>query len=397
MFEEIFEGNIIVLYLLCIYYIFNSSNIKFDNKKIMVSYLFLVIIRSLNILDLKISLSLFIVITFVYFEFMINDSFKLKIIKNYFYKLIDYLFIMIFQYKFLYFLLLMYFLSHTYCNLINPYIFFIICQKIVVTVLSLYLLNGLCNIEFKLKSYDEVFNQLVKKVHFENYPKDKINAKMKEILLYYEDRTYYERKNRYTLLCLYYLKYKLNITGKVQISSFKFKNIKKYFRYTKIIFFEICHFEKMLFNYFILKMPIRGFSTIEMQLLRTVFISEGYEKKRKTRKIFEVVYSNIFYSGLKKYYKNNFKIVSDEYFKGFLLLEYTYFAPIFINNCKYENMYTLFNSKSLNNEEFFIAVLGLSNHWIIKWEKFKYIYEYEIEKFSLDKRNLEKALKKILK
>lgn len=397
MFEMMFEENTIVLYLLCMYYIFSFKDLGSDNKRIIIAYLFLVIIRSLDILDSKISLSLFIAITFVYFEFMIDDNFKLKIIKNNFYKLIDYFFIMIFQYKFLFFLLLMFFLSHTYCSLIESYNFFIIAQSIIVIVLSLYLFNRLCNIEFKLKSYDNVINHLMENVDFGNYSKSIINEQMKKILLYYEDRTYYERKNRYTLLCLYYFKYKLNITGEVKISKFKFKKVRIYLRYTKIILLESCRFMKILFNYFILKKPIRGFSTIEMQLLRTAFISEGYEKKPKTRKIFEIIYSNIFFSGLKKYYKNNFQKVSDNYFKDYLLLEYTYFAPIFINNRRYKNMYNLFEKDKLNNEEFFISVLGLSNQEITKWKTFKFKYAYEIEKFSLDPKRLEKALKKVLK
>ncbi len=397
MFETMFEGNTIVLYLLCMYYIFSSKDLNFDNKRIMIAYLFIVIIRGFDILDSKISLSLFIAITFVYFEFMINDGFKLKIIKNNFYKLIDYFFIMIFQYKFLYFLLLMFFLSHTYCDLIATYIFFVIAQRMVVIFLSLYLFNRLCNIDFKLRSYDDVNNRLIEKVDFGNYPKNKITNQMKDILLYYEDRTYYYRKNNYTLLCFYYFKYKLNITGQVQITNFKLKKVRIYFRYIKVIFLEICHFIKILFDYFVLKKPIRGFSTIEMQLLRTAFVSEGYEKKPKTRKIFEIIYSHIFYSGLKKYYKNNFQTISDMYFKDYLLLEYTYFAPIFINKRRYKNMYELFDSEKLNKEEFFVAVLGLSNRRIYKWRMFRTKYEYEIEKFHLDKKRLEQALKKVLK
>ena len=267
----------------------------------------------------------------------------------------------------------------------------------IVVILSLYLFNRLCNIDFKLKSYDDVINQLMKNVDFGNFQKNKITIQMKEILLHYEDRTYYERKNNYTLLCLYYFKYKLNIVGQEQIWDFKLKKIMTYFVYMKVIFLEFCRFIKILFKYFILKRPIRGFSTIEMQLLRTAFISEGYEKKPKTRKIFEIIYSNIFYSGLKNYYKNNFKTVSDTYFKDYLLIEYTYFAPIFIDKRRYKNMYELFKKNRLNKEEFFIAVLGLSNQRIDNWNTFKSKYANEIEKFSLDNIRLEKALKKVLK
>lgn len=397
MFEKMFEGNSIVLYLLCIYCIFTSKNLNADNKKIIIAYLFMVIIRVMNILDSKISLSLFIAITLVYFEFMTDDNFKLKIIKNNFYKLIDYFFIMIFQYKFLYFLLLMFFLSHTCCALIEPYSCLVIAQSVMVVFLSLYLFNRLCNIDFKLKSFDSVINQFEKNCSFGNPHKNQITTQMKTILLHYEDRTYYERKNSYTLLCLYYFKYKLNITEKVEISNFNLQKTHVYLRYVKVIFFEICRFIKILFNYFILKKPIRGFSTIEMQLLRTSFISEGYEKKPKTRKIFEVIYSNMFYSGLKNYYKSNFRTVSDNYFKNYLLLQYTYFAPIFINRRMYKNMYELFGSEKLNNEEFFISVLGLSNRKLDNWGIFKEKYSYEIEEFSLDKNSLKKALEKVLK
>ena len=53
-----------------------------------------------------------------------------------------------------------------------------------------------------------------------------------------------------------------------------------------------------------LKMKVRGCSTLEMQLIRNIGIEKGYDKCIIRRKMFEFVYTYIFFNGLRDYYEN---------------------------------------------------------------------------------------------
>ena len=81
----------------------------------------------------------------------------------------------------------------------------------------------------------------------------------------------------------------------VNYISVSIKNV-KIIKLPKTILLRIVKFIKNI------KRIIRGYSTIEMQLMRTIAIKEsyGYTFRRKT---FEIIYSKLFLDSLCKYYK----------------------------------------------------------------------------------------------
>ena len=390
MFELLLKNNMVIVFLICIYYILMGIQLKNINKQIILCYLLIMITRYLNIIDLKIALPIFVVTTFIYFEFLIEDNFKIKIFSNFFYKIVDYLFLMIFKYKLLLFILIIYFMSHMYQQTITNYPTLITICWIVEIVLFFYLISKITQNEFDIHTYDEIYKDNFFDKRIDSI--EKIDNDLEEILLYYEDRSYYIREKQYTLACIPYIKYKYELAN----TSYYIKKVKRYkiniiFYFIKITIFKIFHIVGRVFGYFFLRKPLRGFSTIEMQLLRTIAISDGYEKKAKTRKIYEFIYTPIFFRGLKKYLQGNYKTVSSRLYKQYLLNIYLEKAPVFYKK-RYKNIGCLFgcnNIKEVNKNQFLLGVLALSNKLnennIISGSK----------KFNLDLEEVMKEFKKL--
>lgn len=107
----------------------------------------------------------------------------------------------------------------------------------------------------------------------------------------------------------------------------------------------------------------RGHSTPEMQLLRTIGITRGYDKYKIQRKIFEILYGKIFFTSLKEYHQAN-SYLKLEHYRHYLL--YIYFQPVMtkLKGKKYTPLSSVFqNNEDINNwsmNGLFIACLGLS-------------------------------------
>ena len=85
-------------------------------------------------------------------------------------------------------------------------------------------------------------------------------------------------------------------------------------------------------------------------------------------------------------------------FKEYLLMIYLKIAPIKLNNVRYKNMLEPWKNNDImqiSDEQFFISILGLSYRWIST----KIIYNYSsiISKYSLEKGEIRKLIKKINK
>lgn len=139
-----------------------------------------------------------------------------------------------------------------------------------------------------------------------------------------------------------------------------------------------------------MKKFLRGYSTIEMQLLRTLAIEEGYECIFR-RKIFEVLYSKLFWKNLKMYYK---KCGCDiEEFKDFILYLYLRSAPC-LNKGQEQRLEETIDSRknieSFSQEELFILTLCFSGK--IKRNNVLDVYENIIEDYGLDVESLQELV-----
>ena len=93
--EELFSQNIFALYIIACLAVISYNNFK-ENQRIVLLYIFSYSICYFNILRVSIILLLFLIMTFVFLEYLSEDSAKLRRITRFLYKIYDYLFIMFF-------------------------------------------------------------------------------------------------------------------------------------------------------------------------------------------------------------------------------------------------------------------------------------------------------------
>ena len=201
------------------------------------------------------------------------------------------------------------------------------------------------------------------------------------MLIDIEDKSYFLREKSYNFFSIEFFRYRLNKkkTKKINLG-----------RALKKILFKKLHITRKLKKY------IRGYSTIEMQIIRTLGIKHGY-RHFICRKIYEVLYSKMYFKNLRKYMnKSHLNTEGCCQFKEYLLFVYIGIAPIKLNNRNYDDMLSVWKTKQLNDvtkEQFFISILGLSNRKISN----EIIYNYNgiVDKYNLNENELEKIIKEL--
>ena len=156
----------------------------------------------------------------------------------------------------------------------------------------------------------------------------------------------------------------------------------------------------------------RGYSTIEMQLIRTYGIYSGYEYTY-IRKIYELIYANIFFKSYKRrsIYYHWLKYRDPEFIKYKIPYAYLKSVPTYINDKHFNNIveyYQFIKQKAkisdldkdniiykLTPEEVFIFILGLSMKRIDR--KVLNRYNGFIEKYNLDENRLSELIDYIIK
>lgn len=383
----------------------NNSNIKI---KMSLIYIIFFLIALFDIFDLKIICLIFVIFTFVFLEFIYADEFKKDILKKPCYLILDYLYIMMFEYKVLYFALSLLLLSNTFINLIPPQITWL---NIVSNLLSFLLLfigvaRAYTN-EFKTLNFQEIYDKIKSIKKFKDF---RVNYKLSDfskILINKEDRSYFARKNSYNWFSFEFLLYRVkriysrskqnNLSeckyiGKVLIIIiFIFNLFKETFcLLITIIKRSIKIFYKVFLRRKNIRHYLRGYSTIEMQLIRTLAVVDGYASHTLQRKAYEFVYSKIFFGSLKSFYEYHHYINLTQY-KYYLIYLYIMVAPIKLNGKLYNSILTLYNKENINQvsiEEFYIWTLGLSHHIIDDS-----IMEHSvINIFRMDKKKLKELI-----
>lgn len=374
--------------LLLIVLFISEIKINEDNLKetFVLSYLLLILLRFLGLLSIKFILFFIIPFYFIFIELIFNKEKNKIIISNPFFYIVDYLYIMIFKYHILGFLLSLFVISEYYYS--NVIFTFPDCEityyvlGVLSLVIYLYTINKISFNKFNTLSFNEIVDKMESILSFKNYEHDYRLEEFIQILSWYEDRSFLARKNNYNLFNFSFIRYKFNrvfnrrvnkiynikIIGiilkyivTILIIIFKiFRNIIYKIRNIGIVIYKIIRKKRKLYS---IRSIIRGYSTIEMQLLRTLALKDGYENTIQ-RKFYEIIYTDVFFKSLKNTYKYYYYGNLNEY-KYYLLELYIRVAPTFINNKRYNNINLLFKDRDnlfeLTNEEFFLFTLGLSN------------------------------------
>lgn len=204
--------------------------------------------------------------------------------------------------------------------------------------------------KFVINSFNEMYRV------FAEFPINKVNFDQKlqdacNILVSIEDRTYYERKG-YTFLSI-------NALRCVLRRKIENNKISEKMKYTYIAG------KKFVRNAF---SEDRGYSTLPMQLIRSLGIKRGYNYKYR-RKIFEFLYSRIFFNGIIRMFEED-KVANREYIKQYFLYIYFHKVNTFLGDATFSKFLNAFdmqynakNKKDIydcSNEGIFIACMGLS-------------------------------------
>lgn len=350
--------------------IYNYSDLK-EYQRMAIIYISVYALAVLNIVGIKMALLLLIVSLFCFFEIFTSDEMKFKILVNPIYKAVDFIYISIFQYSFggicLALLLLKIKLPETFDK-----------QNIIFRTLSflfiVWTLTAMLQQKYVIHTFGEMYRV------FTYFPINKIefNDKLYEacnILVSIEDKRYFERE-AYSFFSVKYI-----------ISLIKGKIASQ--RGGKKVIYVLVNGNRFIKNIFD---ESRGYSTIPMQLVRSLGIKRGYNYKYR-RKIFEILYSRMFFKGIERMF-NEDKVTQRKYFKEYLLYIYFHKVNTFLGDATFSKFLNAFDMKynrknekdiyDCTNEGIFIACMGLSKRATnITPENIDY-YLQSIENVQLD-------------
>lgn len=343
------------LFVLIVWFMISRLEIDDSNIKIKISiiYILMFFLAVTKIFDVFPLLIISIIIFFICFELIFIDDFTRRFIKNIKYIFLDFLYKLVFDYFYFYYLLSMLILK-------------IDINFLTVLISIIILLSGIIkcfNDEFEKSSNIEIFKKINDILSINLFKMSNQFILFSNLLTIKEDKSYFSRKKSYNWISLDFIKYRLircnfkslSIKEKIRFILKKFLLlIKKLFSFLKLLVQKRKN----------IKQYLRGYSTLEMQLIRTLSIKNGYSQHIYRRKIYEFVYSTIFFNSLKKYYEY-FHYNNVEYFKYYLIYIYINVAPVRINKKRFNTIFELYGKKDLSEitpEEFYIWVLGLSNH-----------------------------------
>lgn len=368
--ETLFNKNIIFIFFFAMIAIYNYSDLK-EYQRMAIIYISVYALAVLNIVGIKMALLLLIVSLFCFFEIFTSDEMKFKILVNPIYKAVDFIYISIFQYSFggicLALLLLKIKLPETFDK-----------QNIIFRTLSflfiVWTLTAMLQQKYVIHTFGEMYRV------FTYFPINKIefNDKLYEacnILVSIEDKRYFERE-AYSFFSVKYI-----------ISLIKGKIASQ--RGGKKVIFVLVNGNRFIKNIFD---ESRGYSTIPMQLVRSLGIKRGYNYKYR-RKIFEILYSRMFFKGIERMF-NEDKVTQRQYFKEYLLYIYFHKVNTFLGDATFSKFLNAFDMKynrknekdiyDCTNEGIFIACMGLSKRATnITPENIDY-YLQSIENVQLD-------------
>lgn len=189
--EELFGNNLFAVYVIACIAVISYTNFK-DNQRLFLLYLFTYATAFFTIFRVSTAIGLLVLITFIFLEYLSEDSKKLELIVKPEYKIGDYLFMMFFQYAFLWILAafaLLFFAHVVKQEGILP------CMAKTGSILLLFFgSHRAISQPFKVKSITDICRP------FEQYPPYQFEYKAEmqgkfDLLCAFEDKTYFQRKN----------------------------------------------------------------------------------------------------------------------------------------------------------------------------------------------------------
>ena len=344
--ESLFNENIIFIFFFGMIAIYNYSDLK-EYQRMAIIYISVYALTVLNIIGVKLAVVLLVISLFCFFEIFTSDEMKFKILINPIYKVVDFVYISFSQYAF----------GGMCCALLMLRIELpesLSEQNVVFKILSFLFMAWTLTATLQQKYVIHTFGEMYKIFTWFSINKIEFNEKLDEacsILVSIEDKIYFERK-AYSFFSLKYILGILNNKISAQHGN-------------KKIVYVISAGNRFIRNIF---NESRGYSTIPMQLVRSLGIKRGYNYKYR-RKIFEILYSRMFFKGIERML-NEDQVAQRQCFKKYLLYIYFHKVNTFLGDATFSKFLNAFDMKynkkndkdiyDCSNEGIFIACMGLS-------------------------------------
>lgn len=344
--EAFFENSPIFIFFFAMIAIYNYSDLNIE-QRLSIMYISVYALVVTKVIGLKLAVLFLFITMFCYLEIFTTDLMKQKLLANPMYKIVDCIYLSVAQYYLLYIILSIGCLYYRFDEWIGKNTFGIKILKLLSVVFLVIGIIKLLRQKYTLYSFDDMYQVFVE---FPIYKVNFNNKRLREackILISIEDRNYFKRES-YTFVSLGYI-------FSVMVSKFKSNSIAEVCKKTKIF----------LSNIITLK---RGYSTIPMQLIRSLGIKSGYNCTIR-RKIYEILYSRMFFDGIKHLLEDEY-VAKRKYFKFYLLYIYFHVVQTFLGDAAFSKFLNAFDMKfseknekdifQCTNEGIFIACMGLS-------------------------------------
>lgn len=344
--EVLFDNNIIVLFVFAAITIFDYSAIR-EYQKIAIIYMTAYALSLLGIVSPLMAIAMLCMALFCYLEILPKDEMKFRILVNPVYKCVDCVYLMFAQYGALPVLLS---IALTDSRLMDLFPWSRELFGIVSFLLLVMSITTVLQQKFVVSSFSDMYRV------FRQFPiyRVKFDEKLEEageILTTIEDVAYWKRKG-YTFLSFDAIvtQIRFHCSDGPWIGNLKY---------------TLGAGRRFVGNVISGK---RGYSTIPMQLIRSLGIQRGYNYTVR-RKIYELLYSRMFFEGMRRMFLSD-RVSQRGYFKEYLLYIYFHQVNTFLGDASFSKFLNAFdmqygkkNKKDIydcSNEGIFIACMGLS-------------------------------------
>ena len=336
--EQLFQSSTLLVFFFASIAIFNYTDFKIE-QRLSIIYISVYALVATGIIGLKLAYLFLFLTLFAYLEIFTQDAMKLKLLVNPIYKVIDCTYLSIAQYYLMYILLSLFCFYYKLEFWIGEWAYILKIFSIIPLFIGI---TKALRQKYVIKTFQEMYRV------FSLYPIHKVqfNQKLHEaccILVDIEDRNFYARKS-YSFLSIRFL-----------FSALKHK--KRPHKHNPAV--------SAIRNITTLS---RGYSTIPMQLIRSLGIKYGYNCVFR-RKIYEILYSRMFFSGVKRLMHDE-HVSNRKYFNEYLLYIYFHSVTSFLGDAVFSKFLNAFDMRGpkknvkdiydCSNEGIFIACMGLS-------------------------------------
>lgn len=339
MTTDLFMDNTFVLFLLFVLSVFMIEKLN-ERQKIAICYICSYALSFGNLISKKMIVLFLIFMLFLMQEYFTSDYKKLKILKKIQYKFVDFLYMGVFQYKLWLVIISICLKSLTLKNMVGFLDYIIDLVSLIIFGCAIH---WMFNVTEDFYSFTEMYDNIWMTPYYNVKFDDELRERL-DIIVSFEDRLYWKRAGTYSIASIEFIKvwYRDRFLQKEnkQLTRISFiDNIFMVIREIKICIYKLKKVFTYVFHFF-----TRGHSTIPMQIIRILSYRHGlvfgntkigfkYYKIFK-RKLYEILYSRMFFEGLKDYLK--VELCNDmEHYREYLVYLYPHIVQTTIEGKTY--------------------------------------------------------------